>query len=104
MLSGSIPYTSRTRITAIQGGPSHTEGVESSALAVDGAGFEPFPDLTYYVGFLHQDLDRVVVAGEWAIDAPATYVLGFRSSITATPTRAQTGAAQLRFPCAASSR
>ena len=96
ILSGSTLYTSRTRVKKNQGGPSNTESLESFALAVDGADIAALPGFNYQVGFLHQDVDRVVdedgatlpgsetadenrvvVAGQWAI--------GVSDDITVTP-------------------
>ncbi|MGF1639641.1 MAG: hypothetical protein ACFCUO_01685 [Rhodospirillales bacterium] len=95
-LSGSILYTSRTRVKTNQGGPSNTESLQSFAIAIDGADIAALPGLRYQIGFLHQDVDRVVdengvalsgsetadenrvvVAGEWAI--------GVTDAITVTP-------------------
>jgi hypothetical protein len=96
ILSGSALYTSRARVKTNQGGPSNTESFESFALAIDGSGIEALPGFRYQVGFLHQDVnrvvdedggllsgsdtadeDRVVVAGEWAV--------GVTDDITITP-------------------
>jgi hypothetical protein len=96
ILSGSTLYTSRPRVKTNQGGPSNTESLESFALVVDGAEIAALPGFNYQVGFLHQDVDRVVdeddtvlpgsetadenrvvVAGQWAI--------GVSDDITVTP-------------------